>query len=88
MSEPLADALARAPHGNLHKEGEKLARQNKLFVRERIEMLCDAGSFVEDGLLANANATDLPADGVITGVPTASTLLTLEATSPMTMSIA
>jgi len=64
----LAAARERAVQGNLHKEGEKLARQNKLFVRERIDLLCDAGSFVEDGLLANANATDLPADGVITGV--------------------
>jgi hypothetical protein len=60
--------LARAPKGNLHKEAEKLARQNKLFVRERIDLLCDPGTFVEDGLLANAMATDLPADGVVTGV--------------------
>jgi methylmalonyl-CoA decarboxylase subunit alpha len=30
-------------------------------------MLVDEGSFVEDGLLANAAAADLPADGVVTG---------------------
>ena len=36
---PLAAALSRAPQGNLHKEAEKLARQNKLFVRERIDLL-------------------------------------------------
>ena len=54
--------------GNLHKEAEKLARQHKLFVRDRIDLLCDKGSFVEDGLLANATAADLPADGVVTGV--------------------
>jgi len=64
----LAAALERAPQGNLHKEAEKLARQNKLFVRERIDLLCDPGTFVEDGLLANATATDLPADGVVTGI--------------------
>ncbi len=64
----LAAALTRAPQGNLHKEAEKLARQAKLFVRDRIELLCDPGTFVEDGLLANALATDLPADGVVTGV--------------------
>lgn len=64
----LSEALARAPKGNLHKEAEKLAKQGKVFVRDRIAMLCDAGSFVEDGLLANAAATDLPADGVVTGV--------------------
>ena len=32
------------------------------------KLLLDAGSFVEDGLLANAAADDLPADGVVTGV--------------------
>ncbi|MDQ1424142.1 MAG: methylmalonyl-CoA decarboxylase subunit alpha [Acidimicrobiaceae bacterium] len=60
--------LARARSGNLHKEADKLARQNKLFVRDRIDLLVDPGSFTEDGLLANASATDLPADGVVTGV--------------------
>jgi acetyl-CoA carboxylase carboxyltransferase component len=60
----------RARQGNLAKEGEKLARQNKLFVRERLALLLDEDSFVEDGLLANALAGDLPADGVVTGVGT------------------
>ena len=58
----------RALGGNLAKEGEKLARQHKLFVRDRIALLVDAGSFVEDGLLANTMAADLPADGVVTGI--------------------
>ena len=58
----------RALQGNLAKEQEKLARQNKLFVRDRLALLLDADSFVEDALLANALAGDLPADGVITGV--------------------
>ena len=58
---------ARALAGNLHREGEKLARQNKLFVRDRLALLFDPGTFVEDGLLANTLATDLPADGVVTG---------------------
>jgi acetyl-CoA carboxylase carboxyltransferase component len=58
----------RALQGNLAKEGEKLARQNKLFVRDRLALLLDEGSFVEDALLANALAGDLPADGVVTGV--------------------
>ncbi|HVF32468.1 MAG TPA: acyl-CoA carboxylase subunit beta [Acidimicrobiales bacterium] len=66
----LEDASARARQGNLHKEAEKLARQSKLFVRDRIARLLDEGSFVEDGLLANAAAPgdDLPADGVVTGI--------------------
>ena len=45
----------------------KLASANKLFVRERINLLFDDCTFVEDGQLANALAGDLPADGVVTG---------------------
>jgi len=45
----------------------KLAEAGKLFVRDRIDRLFDAGSFVEDGQLANALADGLPADGVVTG---------------------
>ena len=37
-------------------------------MRDRLDLLLDPGSFVEDGLLANAAADDLPADGVVTGV--------------------
>jgi acetyl-CoA carboxylase carboxyltransferase component len=69
--EDVAAAAQRALQGNLHKEAEKLARQGKLFVRDRLALLLDEGSFVEDALLANASATqagdDLPADGVVTG---------------------
>jgi acetyl-CoA carboxylase carboxyltransferase component len=64
----IAAASARALQGNLAKEGDKLARQGKLFVRDRLALLFDEGTFVEDGLLANAAAPDLPADGVVTGV--------------------
>src|SRR5947199_4025577 len=64
----VSGARDRALQGNLAKEAEKLAKQNKLFVRDRLELLLDEGSFVEDGLLANALAGDLPADGVVTGV--------------------
>src|SRR5881392_1311177 len=40
-------------------------------MRERLARLLDAAdSFVEDGLLANALAGDLPADGVVTGTGT------------------
>jgi methylmalonyl-CoA decarboxylase subunit alpha len=70
MSEPdkLAAAAERARRGNLERDAGKLARQNKLFVRDRISLLVDEGSWSEDGLLANAGAGDLPADGVVTGV--------------------
>jgi methylmalonyl-CoA decarboxylase subunit alpha len=66
--EKLARAAARALQGNLERDAGKLARQNKLFVRDRIGLLLDPGSWSEDGLLANAGAGDLPADGVVTGV--------------------
>ena len=58
----------RALAGNLDKAGDKLAAQGKLFVRDRLALLLDKDSFVEDGLLANNRAEDLPADGVVTGV--------------------
>src|SRR5262245_41366009 len=66
----LAKAAERALAGNLEKVGDKLERQGKLFVRDRLGLLLDEGSFVEDALLANASADDLPADGVITGTGT------------------
>ncbi|MBA3605365.1 MAG: acyl-CoA carboxylase subunit beta, partial [Acidimicrobiia bacterium] len=40
----------------------------KLPARERLAVLLDPGSWVEDGLLANASHGELPADGVLTGV--------------------
>lgn len=46
--------------------------RGKMFARDRIAALVDDDSFVEDGLLANALAGDLPADGVITGTATIS----------------
>jgi propionyl-CoA carboxylase beta subunit len=49
------------------KAQARLDRDNKLHVRERIDRLFDAGTFVEDGRLANATADGLPADGVVTG---------------------
>jgi acetyl-CoA carboxylase carboxyltransferase component len=63
-------AAERALAGNLAKVGDKLEKQGKLFVRDRLDLLLDPGSFVEDALLANASATDLPADGVVTGTGT------------------
>ena len=49
------------------KAAAKLAAQHKLYVRQRIALLFDEGSFVEDGRFANAMADGLPADGVVTG---------------------
>ena len=55
-------------HGGADRYHEANAAKGKLFARERIRLLVDEGSFVEDGLFANALAGDLPADGVITGM--------------------
>ena len=54
--------------GGPERHHEKLKQQNKLFVRDRLDLLLDAGTFVEDGLFANALADGLPADGVVTGI--------------------
>ncbi|MHB8670773.1 MAG: acyl-CoA carboxylase subunit beta [Acidimicrobiales bacterium] len=77
MSDPsdrgeVAAAAARALRGNLDTHADKLAREGKLFVRDRIALLVDPESFVEDALLANALSPkrDLPADGVVTGTAT------------------
>src|SRR3954470_17532726 len=70
VSDELRAAATRARQGNLEKEAAKLERQGKLFVRDRLALLLDEGSFVESSLLANALAGDLPADGVVTGVGT------------------
>jgi acetyl-CoA carboxylase carboxyltransferase component len=48
----------------------KLREQHKLTARERLDLLLDKDSFVEDGLFANALAEELPADGVVTGLGT------------------
>jgi acetyl-CoA carboxylase carboxyltransferase component len=48
----------------------KLREQRKLTARERLDLLLDPDSFVEDGLFANALAEELPADGVVTGLGT------------------
>ena len=63
----IAKVAERALAGNLAKGRAKLDAQHKLFVRERIDLLVDPGTFVEDALLANASAENLPADGVVTG---------------------
>ena len=48
----------------------KLRQQHKLTARERLDLLLDRDSFVEDGLFANVLADELPADGVVTGLGT------------------
>ncbi|CAM4043215.1 acyl-CoA carboxylase subunit beta [Lederbergia lenta] len=54
--------------GGHSKYHEKLKKQNKLFVRERLSLLFDGGKYEEDGIFANSSAEELPADGVVTAI--------------------
>src|SRR5207248_5755480 len=66
----LTDLHDRVVAGGAPKYHDANAEKGKLFARERIRLLVDEGSFVEDGVYANVLAGDLPADGVITGTAT------------------
>ena len=68
--EHLQDETERIRKGGAAKDHEKNAKAGKLFARERIRLLVDEGSFIEDGLFANALHPSLPADGVVTGTAT------------------
>ena len=73
MSEPheqVPELRERIAQGGAAKYHEANAAKGKLFARERVRLLVDDGSFVEDGVFANVSAGDLPADGVITGSAT------------------
>jgi acetyl-CoA carboxylase carboxyltransferase component len=69
-AEDLAALVEQVQRGGAEKYHEKNAQEGKLFVRQRLRLLLDdeARDFVEDGLLANNGAADLPADGVVTGL--------------------
>jgi acetyl-CoA carboxylase carboxyltransferase component len=64
----LQEALERSLHGGADKYHRKNTEQGKLFARERIRLLVDQDSLVEDGLLAKSAEPELSADGVVTGV--------------------
>ena len=70
LDQKTRDLLARVEKGGAPKYHEKNAEHGKLFARQRVALLVDAGSFIEDAALANAVDPDLPADGVITGTAT------------------
>ncbi len=72
LEKKLTERLARIETGGAPKYHQKNAEQKKLFARERIALLVDPGSFVEDAALANNLDPDLPADGVVTGTATVS----------------
>ncbi|MFH1809761.1 MAG: acyl-CoA carboxylase subunit beta [Pseudomonadota bacterium] len=67
-TERLRDELERVHQGGAKKYHDKNASEGKLFARERVRLLLDADSFVEDGALANNQAPELPADGLVCGL--------------------
>jgi acetyl-CoA carboxylase carboxyltransferase component len=62
----VVEEVERIKKGGAEKYHKKLKEQNKLFVRQRLELLLDPEFQLEDGLLANCMDDTLPADGVIT----------------------
>ncbi len=70
IEQRFAELEARILEGGAKKYHEKNAEQKKLYARERVRLLLDEGSFVEDGRYANALDPELAADGVITGTGT------------------
>src|SRR5688572_4067209 len=63
----LKERIAKKRKGGDPKYHQKNTQQKKLFARDRLHLLLDKDSFVEDALLANCTDPELPADGVITG---------------------
>jgi acetyl-CoA carboxylase carboxyltransferase component len=61
------EKLEQIRRGGDPKYHEKARGEGKLFCRERLALLLDAGSFIEEAAFANSLAGDLPADGVVTG---------------------
>jgi methylmalonyl-CoA decarboxylase subunit alpha len=66
----LTEIRDRVSRGGAARYHEQAAARGKMFARDRIAQLVDAGSFTEDGAFANVLADGLPADGVITGTAT------------------
>jgi acetyl-CoA carboxylase carboxyltransferase component len=68
FDEALLKKIAEVEQGGAPKYHAKNKEVGKLFARERIGLLLDAGSFIEEGKLANNLDKELPSDGVVTGV--------------------
>lgn len=68
LEEQVYKKRAEIATGGAPKYHEKLKEQNKLFVRDRLRLLFDNGDYKEDGIFANNQAQDLPADGVVTAL--------------------
>lgn len=67
-SAQLDERLTKIRKGGTAKYHQKLKEEGKLFARDRLRLLLDPGFEIEDALFANYSESDLPADGVITGI--------------------
>jgi methylmalonyl-CoA decarboxylase subunit alpha len=68
LDQTLKSKEALIQKGGAQKYHDQAAKNGKLFARDRIALLTDPNSFVEDALFANNLQEDLPADGVVTGL--------------------
>ncbi|WP_232698369.1 acyl-CoA carboxylase subunit beta [Brevibacillus daliensis] len=69
LSDTLRERVEQIKRGGDEKYHQKGQEQGKLFVRDRLSLLFDQGSYnIEDGLFANCKESDLPADGVVTAI--------------------
>jgi len=69
LHQELLKRIEMLEKGGPEKYHQRIAKQNKMFVRDRIDYMLDPGSFVEDGLLARY-AEGQPADAMIVGMGT------------------
>ncbi|WP_149865363.1 acyl-CoA carboxylase subunit beta [Bacillus zhangzhouensis] len=53
--------------GGSERYHQKNKEKGKLFVRDRLQLLLDQDSFIEDAMFAECKDEHLPADGVVTG---------------------
>src|SRR5947199_6559841 len=66
--EQLATEIERIHKGGAEKYHVRNREQKKLFTRDRLKLLLDDGKIeFEDGMFAESQNPELPADGVITG---------------------
>lgn len=70
VDEELTKRAAVALGGGAQRYHDGLVQQGKYFVRKRIELILDPGSFVENGLLARTVDDGLAADAIVTGMGT------------------
>ncbi|HLL55676.1 MAG TPA: acyl-CoA carboxylase subunit beta [Myxococcaceae bacterium] len=68
FDDKLLKKIAEVEKGGAEKYHTKNREAGKLFARERIRLLLDADTFVEDAKLANNLDPELPSDGVVTGL--------------------